>query len=219
MLKNNQASYRARLKHKGFTLIEVLVSMAIFASLSLSAYTVLNQVQRSNQQSIEKTDRLKEIQRAMVIIDNDFRQIALRQFRHNGDEASEQVLYWQEGLLDSDEKAILFTRLGWHNPQQMFPRGEITKVGYRVVAGRLERVWWRYPDTTVGQEGVVTPVLDNVESIDIRFYQDTGWVEQWDQPLALPKAVAVTFQLTDYDTIERVYLTAGESLQKASDDG
>ena len=55
-------------------LIEVLVAMAIFASLSLAAYQVLNQVQRSNSLSAEREARLSELQRAVVMMDADFRQ-------------------------------------------------------------------------------------------------------------------------------------------------
>lgn len=205
-----------RSAQQGFTLIEVLVAIAIFASLSVTAYMVLNQVQRSNQVSLEKTERLKDIQRAMVIIDNDFRQIVLRQFRTNGEEASEQILYWQEGLLESEDKAVLFTRLGWQNPQQVFPRGEITKVGYRLIANQLERVWWRYPDTPVGQEGVVTRLLDDVEKIEMQFYNEGVWSESWDESLALPEAMSITFTLKDYGDVERVYLTAGAGLKLTS---
>lgn len=208
--------YRRKVQ-EGFTLIEVLVAIAIFASLSVSAYMVLNQVQRSNQASLEKTERLKDIQRAMVIIDNDFRQIALRRFRTNGEEPDENILFWQEGLIESENKAVLFTRLGWQNPQQVFPRGEITKVGYRIVADRLERVWWRYPDTPVGQEGVVTSLLDDVDKIEMQFYKEGGWSESWDESSTLPKALSITFTLKDYGDVERVYLTAGERLQLGSE--
>lgn len=117
----------------GFTLIEVLVAIAIFASLSVGAYQVLNQVQRSNEISAERTARLAELQRAMVIMDADFRQMALRQFRTDGEAPSEQILQWKESLLDSDQHGLLFVRLGWHNPQQQFPRGEVAKVGYRLL--------------------------------------------------------------------------------------
>ncbi len=206
-------------KNKGFTLIEVLVALAIFATLSMTAYQVLDQVQRSNAQSIEKTTRLKDLQRAMVIIDNDFRQMALRQFRTNGDEASSMLIQWEEGLLGSDNKAVMFTRLGWLNPQQRFPRGEVSKVGYRIVADKLQRVWWRYPDTPVGQEGIVTPILDKVVSINMRFYHQGEWLKSWEQVLALPKAVSFIIELEDYGAIERIYLTAGEKLQnQASED-
>lgn len=67
-------------KLSGFTLIEILVAITIFTLLSFSAYQVLNQTQRANQQSIVFSERLKEVQRAIVMIDNDFRQIALEGF-------------------------------------------------------------------------------------------------------------------------------------------
>lgn len=213
----NSRSLR-RNRQCGFTLIEVLVAIAIFAGLSLSAYQVLDQVQRSNAQSIEKTDRLKALQRAMVIIDNDFRQIALRQFRTNGEVASDMLIEWGSGLLSSDENGVLFVRLGWLNPQNRFPRGEVSKVGYRIIADTLQRVWWRYPDTPVGQEGITTPLLDRVTSLKMRFYSEGEWKEEWSEKRALPKAVAFTLELEDYGTIERIYLTAGSSLNTKSGD-
>lgn len=128
------------------------------------------------------------------------------------------MLLWGDGLLDSESKAVIFTRLGWQNPQQTFPRGEVTKVGYRVIADTLQRVWWRYPDTPVGQDGVITPLLDDVEKINMTFYQQGEWSEEWNTELALPKAVTFTITLRDYGDIERVYLTAGKVLEKAQDE-
>jgi general secretion pathway protein J len=196
----------------GFTLIEILVAIAIFTMLSFSAYQVLNQTQRSNQQSIEVTGRLKEVQRAMVIIDNDFRQMAPRQFRTNGQETSQKLLWWQEGLLESESNGVLFTRLGWHNPQQYFPRGEIVKVGYRIQDNQLQRVWWRYPDTAAGQDSVVTPLLSDVEALDMRFYNESAWLTNWDVSSQLPQAVELTLTLKDYGKLIRVYLTPGSTL-------
>ncbi|MBO0216695.1 type II secretion system minor pseudopilin GspJ, partial [Vibrio sp. Vb2880] len=88
MWRNNHPRANTRQRVKGFTLIEVLVSIAIFASLSVAAYQVVSQVQRRNALSQERTQRLNEIQRAMVMMDNDFRQMAMRQTRTNGEEPS-----------------------------------------------------------------------------------------------------------------------------------
>ncbi|MFZ6044363.1 type II secretion system minor pseudopilin GspJ, partial [Vibrio natriegens] len=164
-------SARSRVKQAaGFTLLEVLVAIAVFAMLSLSAYQVMNGVQRSDAQSRDHNERLQEIQRAMVMLDNDFRQVVPRKVRDQGELVSDILLRSGEYLLDSSSQGILFTRLGWQNPQQMFPRGEVLKVGYRVVEGTLERVWLRYPDTVVGAEPLVRPILTGVESVTFRFY-------------------------------------------------
>jgi len=209
---------RPRRNSKGFTLIEVLVSIAIFSTLSVAAYQVVNQVQRSNELSLERSSRLNELQRALVILDNDFRQMALRQSRTNGEEPSSKLIHWQEYLLDSDTKGVMFNRLGWHNPQQQFPRGEVTKVGYRLSEETLERVWWRYADTPAGQQGVVTPILTNVEEFNLEFYDGKGWKKEWGAELQLPKAVKLTLLLKDYDEVERIYLTPGGKLVTNSSD-
>lgn len=188
-------------------MIEVLVSIAIFASMSVAAYQVVSQVQRSNVLSQERTQRLNELQRAMVMMDNDFRQMAMRQMRTNGEEPSSQLLFWSDYLLDSDAKGVMFARLGWHNPQQQFPRGEVTKVGYRIKDEVLQRVWWRYPDTPTGQEGVITPLLTQVEEFDMRFFDGTSWKKTWENGRELPKAVSVILKLKDYGEITRTYLT------------
>ncbi len=197
---------------RGFTLIEVLVAIAIFATLSVAAYQVVNQVQRSNELSLERSTRLNELQRALVILDNDFRQMALRQFRTNGEEPSSKLIYWQQYLLDSDTKGVMFSRLGWHNPQQQFPRGEVTKVGYRLSEETLERVWWRYADTPAGQQGVITPILSDVEEFNLEFYDGKDWKKEWLSSLELPKAVKFTLTLKDYQKVERIYLTPGGKL-------
>ncbi|MBY7669276.1 type II secretion system minor pseudopilin GspJ, partial [Vibrio anguillarum] len=88
--------------------MEVLVSIAIFASLSVAAYQVVSQVQRSNALSQERTQRLNEIQRAMVMMDNDFRQMAMRQTRTNGEEPASRLIFWSDYLLDSDTKGLMF---------------------------------------------------------------------------------------------------------------
>ncbi|ENN2392500.1 type II secretion system minor pseudopilin GspJ [Vibrio alginolyticus] len=214
MWRNNNPRANTRQKVKGFTLIEVLVSIAIFASLSVAAYQVVSQVQRSNALSQERTQRLNEIQRAMVMMDNDFRQMAMRQTRTNGEEPASRLIFWSDYLLDSDTKGLMFARLGWHNPQQQFPRGEVTKVGYRLKEETLQRVWWRYPDTPVGQQGTVTPLLTQVESFDMRFYDGKQWKKEWAEEKALPKAVSVVLTLKDYGEITRTYLTPDGTLSQ-----
>ncbi|ELE8120720.1 type II secretion system minor pseudopilin GspJ [Vibrio fluvialis] len=214
MWRNNAGRQR---RLRGFTLIEVLVAMAIFASLSLAAYQVLNQVQRSNSLSSEREARLSELQRAVVMMDADFRQMALRRFRTNGEEPGEKMLLWSDYLLDSDSKGVLFVRLGWHNPQQQFPRGEVAKVGYRIKDGVLERLWWRYADTPVAQEPVVMPLLTQVESWSMKFYHKGEWLDEWDAKNAIPQAVSITLTLKDYGQIERIYLTTGGQLGDGND--
>ncbi|WP_240478247.1 type II secretion system minor pseudopilin GspJ [Photobacterium aquae] len=201
---------------RGFTLLEVLVAISVFAMLSLSAYQVLNGVQRSDAQSREHNARLQEIQRALVTMDNDFRQVVARKVRDQGETAKDEIFRVGEYLLDSSSEGIMFTRTGWHNPQQLFPRGEVLKVGYRVVDDTLERVWFRYPDTVVGSEPLVRPVLSGVEKLEFRLYSNKKWQEGWDKKAALPEGVSVRLTLKDFGEIERVYLLPESALEASS---
>jgi general secretion pathway protein J len=197
---------------RGFTLLEMLIALVIFATLSVIAYQVLNQVQVSNEVSAKKTARLNEIQKAFVVMDSDLRQIALRPFRHQGNEAQALLLLWQEYLLGSEQGGLLFTRSGWLNPQQQFPRGEVLKVGYRLSHNRLERLWWRYPDTQADSEPVVMPLLTGVSSFSVQFYSEGEWSDRWEMEYRLPQAISVSLTLDDYQEVERTYLIAGGKL-------
>lgn len=201
-------------QHRGFTLLEVLVAMVIFAALSLAAYQVVSQVQRSNALSEQREQRLSEIQRAFVIMDADFRQMAARHFRTGENHHGDRLIDTQASLLESEQQGVMFTRLGALNPQQRFPRGEITKVGYRVRSDTLERVGWRYPDTPEGQEGVVRPLLTGVNHFTLRFYDGQQWHQTWTKKEELPRGIKVILTLQDYDQIERIYPIAGESKGK-----
>jgi len=215
MLKINRPLSPALLKgsrQHGFTLLEVLVAIAVFAMLSMSAYQVMNGVQRSDQQSRDHNARLQEIQRAMVMMDNDFRQVVARKVRNQGEAPTDKLLLSSEYLLDSSSQGIMFTRTGWQNPQQMFPRGENVRVGYRIIEDTLERVWFRYPDTVVGTEPLIRPILADVTKLSFRFYRNKKWFEEWNQDAALPEGIMVKMMLEDFGEIERVYMLPTSAL-------
>ena len=200
----------------GFTLIEVLVAIAVFASLSLGAYQVVDQAQRSNQIAKVNIERIKQLQRSLIFLDNDFRQMAARAFRTEGEEPSKKLLYAGDNVGESQSGGILFVRLGWQNPQHTFPRGEISKVGYRLIDGALERVWWRYPDTVSGDKPIAVKLIDKVSDLHFSFYDGASWLESWDKELMLPAAVKLSMKLEDKGLIERIFLTTSVDLQSLS---
>lgn len=221
-VKGRLLSHRKPSAQQGFTLIEVMVALVIFVALSFGVYQVLNQVQRSEELTRENTTRLNQIQKAILVLDSDLRQVAPRAFRTDGEAANGYWLMWQDYLLDSDAKGLLFTRLGWSNPMQQFPRGEVVKVGYRLIDDQLQRIWWRYPDSVAGDAGVVVPLLDGVTELSAKFLTDSGWQETWETESALPTAISLTLQLQDYGEITRVYMlvssVSAEQSSEASDE-
>lgn len=192
----------------GFTLLEVLLALVIFAMLSLSAYAVLQGVIRNDEVSRDKITRLSELQRAFATLSRDFTQTIPRPVRINGETST--VLFQAERFqLNSDDGAVMFVRAGWLNPGGELRRSELQRVGYRLRQQTLERLTYLYPDAVTGTEPAATSLLSKVTAFSLRFYRNGEWLTQWNTPTELPAAVEITLTLEDHGTIRRRFLLTG----------
>jgi general secretion pathway protein J len=199
-------------KTAGFTLLEVLLALMIFSSLSMAANQVFSNVLRSDEQMKDVGVSLKSLQKTIIVLDSDFRQILARQYRNGGDNADEKLIEIEENLLDSEAQGIRFVRGGWINPQQLFPRSEIVKVGYRIRDEKLERIRWLYPDDSPSMEPAEMTVMEGIEDIQFEVLKGTSWSKEWDSALEMPKGLRVTLETKQYGTLTRVYLLPGQKL-------
>lgn len=191
---------------KGFTLIEMLVSISIFALLSLAAYQILQGVLRSSEISKLHDQRLIEIQRGMLLIERDFVQMIARASRTNGvDSAEQQVLYVGDKVLESDYEGIEFNRLGWTNPINLLPRSNVLRVGYRVQEGQLQRLYYLYPDVVSGQDPEQQVILNDITGLSFRFW-NKGWVDKWNLPKQLPEGIEITIISKHYGELRRIFI-------------
>lgn len=199
---------------KGFTLLEVLVAITIFAMLSLAAYQVLQGVIRSSEISKKHSESLTELQRAMLIIEQDFTQIVARVSRQEGiDDEDLYTLSVGDDLFDSDDQGIEFNRLGWANPLNLLPRSNILRVRYRLQDGELQRLYFLYPDTVNGQEPEQQTLLTGIESLSFRFWNN-DWQDTWESKTSLPEGIEVTFTGESFSEIRRVFIISpGEVVQ------
>ncbi len=206
-------------KKRGFTLLEVLLALTIFTSLSMAANQVFKNVLNSDEQMLEVGNALKILQKTLIILDSDFRQMMARQYRNGGAESKEQLLEVGKSLLDSESEGIRFVRGGWVNPQQLFPRGEVVKVGYRIRESKLERIRWMYPDDSSTTEPAEMLVMEGVKDITFEMFDGAAWSEQWSKTLEMPKALRVSLDTERYGKITRVYILPEQKLTKVSQQG
>ncbi len=196
----------ARSYAKGFTLLEILVAIAIFAMVGVASYSMLNNLQRSEEISREASKALKSLQLAWLTIERDISQIAARSVRVAGEAPSKEYVRAADGLLESDADGIAFTRLGWRNPQARLPRSTLQAVAYRLQQNRLERLHYIYPDSVVGQEPEITVLMEGVIDFSLRFYVNGSWSDNL-QSGQLPGAIEVTLETESNGIISRRFLT------------
>ncbi len=192
----------------GFTLIEILVSIAIFAVLAALSYGTMNQIITSADVLSARMDRLQAIQRTVRIVSQDFLQLNPRPVR---DELGDNFA----GALRSDfggGYAVELTRGGWNNPMAL-PRGTLQRAAYRLEDDELIRYHWTVLDRTLSNEIIGVTLLDDVENVAFLYMQENGeWTEQWPPtgrqgPLGLrirPRAVQIILTLVDEGEITRI---------------
>ncbi|GEA09362.1 type II secretion system protein GspJ [Alteromonas sp. KUL42] len=195
---------------RGFTLIEILIAMAIFTLIGLASTGLLTTVIDSNDISEERFHKLQALQRAVTTIERDLQQAVARSIRVDG-EKREAVM--AGGKVDgSDDDGIGFVRGGWHNPQQMLPRSTLQYVAYRLRDNKLERLYSTYVDNVIGYEPKIRVLLEDIDGFKVEFKTSQGskneaeakWNESY-QGSVLPLAVAVEFVSRDFGTIRREF--------------
>jgi len=196
------------IRQRAFTLIEVLVAMAIFAVLAAFAYGTLSQTLLSAEILNDRMDRLQALQRTVRMLTDDLQQLAPRPVRDVlGDNLRPALdTGFQTGY------AVELTRNGWSNPAVM-PRSTLQRAAYRLEDDELVRYHWYALDRTLSNEPVGVTLLDGVESIQFRFITANGdSSEQWPPlnragPLGVrqrPRAVEIILQLTEEGEINRL---------------
>jgi general secretion pathway protein J len=193
---------------RAFTLVEVLVALAIFGMLAAFAYGTLSRTLSNAEILTERMQRLQSVQRTMRFLSEDFMQLAPRPVRDELGDNFGPALYTD---VQSDF-AVELTHGGWSNPAAL-PRGSLQRVAWRLEEDELVRYHWTVLDRTLSNEPAGRALLDGVDSIAFRFMQENGeWTEQWPPdnrpgPLGLrqrPRAVEIVLTLTDATEVWRL---------------
>lgn len=109
---------------KGFTLIEVLVAMSIFALIGVASYSVLSATLMGKERSETEQDRWRNFNRSMWVLRQDIEQIVDRPVRV-GREREGALEVAQDGYL------LKLSRAGYNHPQNT-KRSRLLRVAYRM---------------------------------------------------------------------------------------
>ena len=205
-------------KQTGFTLLEVLVSVAIFALISLASFSLFDGVLKSEEVSRKQMERLNEIQRAWMIIERDVIQIARRGMRIEGEAPSNNFLFASFDGYSTNTNALAFTRFGWINPGLLIPRSDMQSVAYRIEEKQLQRLHFNFVDSVIGEEPKIRPLISKVEQISFEFYYQTKWQKEIEDA-RLPLAIKIILETEDLGILSRKFLVPGDSEQAEAERG
>lgn len=197
-------------KKSGFTLIEVIIAMAIFAIVSLLAYTGLHSVITSKSHTEAALDRLQELQISVLTLTADLQHLSNR----DGHDALGGKLL--KASTQDSSYIFAFTRHGWRNPANQV-RSTLQRVAYKLDEDKLIRIYWAHVDRADDDQFVERTLMTNVESLELRFLDDKNqWQTDWpsadtlasDTPSLLPAAIEFTLKMNDWGAIRRLIRVA-----------
>ncbi|MFU8831329.1 MAG: type II secretion system minor pseudopilin GspJ [Wenzhouxiangella sp.] len=187
-------------KARGYTLVEVLVAVLVFAVLSSSAYVALDGLSRAAMAHRQHSADLAALQMTVARMDADIRQLTTRAVMA-GDGRRESALAGQRHGLTA-------TRAGWTNPSGL-DRGNLQRFSWQLTNNELVRVSWPVTDTVPGSQAIIDPVFSPLEELELRYRDGAGrWHEQWPAGAGavetLPTAVEVRLVGSGIGAIRRL---------------
>lgn len=195
-------------RSSGFTLLEILVSVAIVTLIGLASGGVLNTILATDSTSSERFDALQKLQRAVLIMERDLQQVVPRPARIQGQE-NKSVFSGGLNVADSDADGMAFVRAGRANPQWILPRSTLQAVGYRLQDNELQRVYGNYVDNATGTEPRIRTLLQDVEDLQIRYLVvDGDGGQEWEETYTgtvLPTMVRIEISTQEFGLLTREF--------------
>ena len=197
------------MKQRGFTLVEVLVALTIFALMSVLAYRGLTAVMQTREHLTEDNRRWRDIALTVAQLEQDLSQVVDRPVRDSGD-LLQPALLGNPQTTHTDAAQLSFSRMGlaW----QTGVLADVQRHGYRLNNGTLEQLVWPVLDQAPRSAPAVNKLLERVTRFELRYLDRIGnWQTRWPLPgvaaatATLPAALEVVIELEGGTTVTRVF--------------
>ena len=203
------ASPRPR-TNSGFTLLELVVAIAIFGLMAAMAYGGLGSVLNTRDHADRQADRLAEVQKAWTIIGRDITQAIDRPVRDSYCSDMPPLLGSSYG-----STVLELSRSGRRNPMAQ-PRSSLQRIAYLFEDENLQRQSWRVLDRSSDSEAQSAQLLTGIKAVELRFMdKNREWQPQWPAAAALPTdpplplAIELTLEMKDWGRMSRIFEVAG----------
>ncbi len=189
----------------GFTLLEILVAVAIFAIAAQLAYGGLRHILHARELIAPRQQSAAALRYAVTLLSQDLNAAVPRAVR---DALGEPAPALQTNV---DAAQLLLSRL---DPARatLLEGVAVRRVGYAVRDGSMVRLTWPVLDVVQGTQPLEQVLLAGVRELRLRFLAEeaTDWSELWpvttDDLAALPRAVEFELVFDDGSTLRRLLL-------------
>jgi general secretion pathway protein J len=189
-----------RRRRHGFTLIEILIALAILALISVLGYRALASLSDSEAKLTTEAVRWRALDSLFARIESDLREAQPRDVRVGGGTEAAWV-----GTVDGRGNAELrVSRAGAEFVLETGSAGQ--RLGYRMRGGAIEVLYWPRLDVPAGTAPVAYSLVDGVAAFRVAYLgTDGAWRERWPvlgEP-PLPRAVRIMLTLASGEVMER----------------
>lgn len=187
------------MRQRGFTLIEILLAVMVFAMLMLATFQIFDSVIRTNERSEKQFDQQNELNIAWAIMLQDLLQIRARTHRDiQGDAVS--------ALQTNDEYLMQFIRGGLPPIQGITPGG-MQLVAYSLEENILYRHSWAVLDLANDSEPFKQALISNIDTVTIEMLTKRNeWSEVW-PPIDIEELSEGVFATAEVPRMFRINLT------------
>jgi general secretion pathway protein J len=206
----------------GFTLLEIMMALFIFAILATLVTGVLRTVIQAHARNDLAAQQLQDLQVALTLLQSDMQQMIDRPVLDRSGNALPSLI----ANTASNANSLEFTRSGFVNPLATDRRSTLQRVAYHLDGNNLVRETWMVLDRANTTQSAKNTLLSGVKSLKFRFMGlQNQFYDYWPTPLPmppdpnvivpiLPRGIEAIITFETGGTLTRVFTTGGVGFVK-----
>ncbi len=190
---------------RGFTLLELLVALVVFAVMSAMAYSGLNRILSVRDHLEAESRQWRELTLVLGRMEEDISQSVNRTWLDSFG-TRRPAMIGRPQLAGPDDVHLSLIRMGAGGSTGL--AADMSHVGYRLQDGQLELLQWPALDLAPRATPVVHVLLHGIKGFELVYLTEQGiWESKWEPDAnasALPRAVQIRLTLPAGGQVRRV---------------